>query len=369
MDSKACYFLHMAAVGWLLGMSRRVLIGIICLGHVGVAVAQEKPEYLLKKDQTNKREGDPACPCAAAADTKPDAPPKPPKPWTFKTRVGSVFQLSQSRGVLGRIDGTTRSFHVDVHAEANWRCQKQEVRNRLDATDVIVKTQNTGRWVPAADFVELESIYQYRATPTWGPFARAGLRTSLFLGRDLRTNAVQYQLPDGTLTESRTEYRLSDRFLPLTLLQSVGAFYNPVHNEHFDIDVRGGLGVREVVADGQLGLLDVAATPSIVELTDLHTYHEAGLELISMIRGEVWDERFSYYAGGEFLLPVIRSAQADDERASWDLVSKTVRVGFAYRLAKSASIIYELRVVHQPQLIDTVQVLNNAGFKATFNLL
>jgi len=50
-------------------------------------------------------------------------------------------------------------------------------------------------------------------------------------------------------------------------------------------------------------------------------------------------------------------------------ISKTVKLGIAYKLAKAATILYELRVVHQPQLIDTVQILNNVGFKATFNLL
>lgn len=330
------------------------------------AAAQEKPEYLLKKDQTNKRPEEPACPCTTPPPPKPEAPASP---WTFKLRIGSVFQLSQSRSVVGRIDGTTRSFNLDVHGEANWACGRHSVKNRIDTNDLIVKTQNTGRWVPASDFVELESVYQYYAHPKVGPFARAGLKTSVFLGRDLRTNSVQYELPGEVLTDPRTEYRLTDRFLPLTLLQSAGVFYNPVRRKHFDIDLRGGLGVREVFASGQLGLRDDATTKDIVELVGLRSYVEGGLETIAMIRGESWKEKVSYYAGGEFLLPLLRSHQAGDDRSAVSLISKTIRLGVAYRLAKSATILYELRLVHQPQLIDAVQVLNNVGFKATFNLL
>lgn len=340
------------------------MTGLLLLALVAPARAQEKPEYLLKKDQTNKRPDAPPCPC-----TPPPKVEKPPGPWTFKLRIGSVFQLSSSRAVVGRIDGTTRSFNLDVHAEANWKCGPNEVRTRLDTNDLIVKTQNTGRWVPASDFVELESIYQYHAFPKVGPFARAGLKTSVFLGRDLRTNSVQYELPDGMLTDERTEYRLTDRFLPLTLLQSVGVFYNPVKKEHFDIDIRGGIGVREVFANGQLGLADDAMTKDVVELVGLHSYAEAGLEAILMIRGETFKERVSYYGGGEFLLPVLRTKQPGDDRAAVDLISKTIRLGVAYKLAKSATILYELRLVHQPQLIEDVQILNNVGFKATFNLL
>ncbi len=345
------------------GALRALTVVAMLFGLVGPATAQEKPEYLLKKEQTNKRPDAPPCRC------DPPPPPKPPTPWTFKLRIGSVFQLSQSRSVLGRIDGTTRSFNLDVHGEANWRCGRHEVRNRLDTNDLIVKTQNTGRWVPASDFVELESIYQYYAGRHVGPFARVGLKTSVFLGRDLRTNAVQYQLPDGELTPSRTEYRLTDRLLPLTLLQSVGMFYNPVHEAQFDVDLRGGIGVREVIADDQLGVRDVATTTAIVELAGLHSYVEGGLEAIIMVRGEAWKERVSYYGGIELLLPLLRTREVGDDRTAVELLSKTVRLGVAYRLAKSATILYELRLVHQPQLIDSVQVLNNFGFKATFNLL
>lgn len=326
--------------------------------------AQEKTEYLLKKEQTNKRPTEPACQCSPVAK-----PPEKPKPWQFKLRVGSVFQLSSSRAVVGRIDGTTRSFNLDVHGEANWKCHKHEVRNRVDTNDLIVKTQNTGRWVPAADFVELESIYQYHASPRVGPFARAGLRSSVFLGRDLRTNAVMYELPDGSLTGPRTEKRLTDRFVPLTLVQSAGVFYNPVKKPHFDVDLRGGLGVREVFADGQLGLKDDPATTDTVELVGLHSYAEAGVEAIVFVRGESWKEKVSYYLGGEFLLPLVRTSEPGDDRSATDLISKTIKLGLAYKLAKAATILYELRIVHQPQLIESVQVLNNFGFKATFDLL
>lgn len=351
----------------IVGSMFRAAVILLGLLLAAPALAQEKPAYLLKKDQTNKRTDNGACPCAAPAP--PPAPPAPPSPWSFKLRIGSVFQLNQSSSVVGKIDGTTRSFQLDVHGEVNWEAGDHQVRTRLDTIDVIVKTQNTGRWVPASDFLEAESIYQYRRHPQVGPFARVGGKTSVFLGRDLRTNAVRYELPDGMLTSPRTEYRLTDRFLPLTLVQSAGVFYNPVRRKQLDVDLRGGLGVREVFANDQLGLQDDAQTTDVVELVQLRSYSEAGLEAIAMLRGEAWRQRVSYYVGGEFLIPLVRTREPGDDRTPWQLVSKTIRIGLAYRLAKAATLLYELRLVHQPQLIDVVQIQNNVGFKATFNLL
>jgi hypothetical protein len=369
-----------------MSISRMLCVAIVIASAASSARAQEKTEYLLKKEQTNKRDSaQPMCPCTdaaaaevaateaaaveAAATAAKAETAKKRSPWTLRLRFGSVFQISQSKSVVGKLDGTSRSFQTDIHGEANWRCGRHEVRNRLDTNDVIVKTQNTGRWVPASDFVEAESIYQYHWLPAFGPFARAGLRTSVFLGRDLRTNAVRYELPEMMLTGERTEYRLTDRFLPLTLLQSAGAFYNPVREKHFDVDFRGGFGVREVLADDQLGVKDDADTKDIVELVGLHSYVEAGIETVVMVRAELFDEHVSTYAGIETLVPLLRSKEPGDMRTTVDLISETVQLGVAYKLAKSATIVYELRLVHNPQLIEAVQIQNNAGFKATFNLL
>ncbi len=342
-----------------------MIVCVAALLSARTALAQEKPEYLLKKEQTNKRPDEP-CNCTPIVVP---APPVEPSPWTFRLRLGSVFQISQNKSVVGRLDGTSRSFQADVHGEANWACGKHEVRNRLDTNTVIVKTQNTGRWVPASDFIELESIYQYHAHPKLGPFVRAGLRTSVFLGRDLRTNAVQYELPDMSLTAPRTEYRLTDRFLPLTLIQSAGVFFNPIRAKRYDVDLRIGLGVRQTFANDQLGVIDESETKDIVELVALRSYVEAGLETVAMFRAELWNERISTYAGVETLIPLVRTSQPGDTRSALELTSKLVRFGLAYRIGKSATVLYELRLVHQPQLIDVVQIQNNAGFKATFNLL
>jgi hypothetical protein len=81
------------------------------------------------------------------------------------------------------------------------------------------------------------------------------------------------------------------------------------------------------------------------------------------------EQNFSTFAGVETLVPLLHSQEPGDLRSTVDLISETVQLGVAYKLVKSATIVYELRLVHDPQLIEAVQIQNNAGFKATFNLL
>jgi hypothetical protein len=339
------------------------LLFILVLSLPATALAQEQTEYLLTHKQTKEQAAtQPKCP--------PDAPKveKPPSPWTFKFRMGSLFQFNNSKGVVGVRDGSSKSFALDSHAEANWDGGQHEWRNRFDLAAVFVKTPNLRQWVAASNLVEVETIYQYRILPWAGPFVRLGVATSMVVGRDLRVNSVQYQLPDGSLTEERTDYRLTDPFMPTTFLQTVGGFVNPIREKEFDLDFRAGLGAREIFADGQLGVKDLAETPMIVELVQLRDYQQAGIEFIVMIRGELWDKKVQYFTGGEFLLPLVRTREAGDDRSAWDVMDSRFRAGVAYKLAKWATVLYEFRVLHQPQLIDEVQIQNYFGIKASYSI-
>lgn len=123
-----------------------------------------------------------------------------------------------------------------------------------------------------------------------------------------------------------------------------------------------------MLADGQFGVQDRSETPAIVELVDLHDYWQAGFELIAMARGELYEKRIQYFAGGEFLLPIIREKEPGDDRNAFEVLDKRLRLGVAYKIASWATILYEVRLVHQPQLIDLVQVQNNFGFKASYSV-
>jgi len=324
--------------------------------------AQEKPKYLLTRKQTKKKVD--KCKCV-----KKKKKPKKAKDWTFRLRIGSIFQLNSNRAVVGKRDGTTRTIGADLHGEANWKKGRNEVRNRLDINVLFIKTPNTRTWVSGTDIFEVENIYQFRAGPTWGPFTRLGAATSMFVGRDLRTNSVQYEFPDGSLSAEQTELRLTDPFKPVTLIQTAGLYLNPVRYKQFDLDIRVGAGAREVFANGQLGVQDDAATTSIVEVINLRNYSQAGAELIVMARGIFYKKKVQYFAGGEFLLPVIRTKEMGDNRKLVDLIDKKIRLGIAYRIARWATLLYEIRLVHQPQLIDQYQIQNNVGFKASYSVL
>lgn len=87
-----------------------------------------------------------------------------------------------------------------------------------------------------------------------------------------------------------------------------------------------------------------------------------------MARGEVYDKRIQYFAGGEFLLPLIRDKEPGDDRNVFEVMDKRLRLGVAVKIFSWATLLYEIRVVHQPQLIDQVQIQNNFGLKASYSV-
>ena len=97
---------------------------VLSLSAFSSASAQEEPEYVLSRDQTQEKNED-DCVCAE----KKVKPKKPPSEWDFKLRFGSMFQLSANNSVIGKLDGTSRSIGFDAHFEANWKRERNEVRN------------------------------------------------------------------------------------------------------------------------------------------------------------------------------------------------------------------------------------------------
>jgi hypothetical protein len=50
------------------------------------------------------------------------------------------------------------------------------------------------------------------------------------------------------------------------------------------------------------------------------------------------------------------------------VIDKRFRLGVAYRIASWATVLYEVRLVHQPQLVDEYQIQHNFGFKASYSV-
>ena len=350
-----------------------VLVLVACLLQPTQLLAQEDPEFLLKQEETKETKPK-LCPCDGDKEEKEEKFPY----WDFVIKFGSQLSLSQSSGVVGVQNGGTRAIGGNIHFEANWARNRHEVRNRVDINALFIKTPNTS-WLSAADQLDIESVYQFRAKPWFGPFVRAGFTTSMFVGRDLRPNDVDYRLNNEAVIPPKrldqTQLRLTDPFKPITLVQTVGIFFNPIREEAYNLDIRTGIGGREVFTDGQFGLLDDTATTDIVEVVSLQDYQQAGWELIVMLRGELFEKKLSYYAGAELLFPFVRSKRRDvfnqgaaDTTRNIELIDKTFRAGLAYSIASWATLIYEFRVVHQPQLIDRYQIQNSVGFEASYSV-
>lgn len=318
-------------------------------------------------------------PSSAAA--QPAAPPAPPsvnaeyveKPKADESSrpdgvnagltLGATLNVNDNRSVVGQAQGTGFAGGYTADAAVDYNHTEHEWRNGLLLSAGTTRTPAIEAWIKTRDAVTLESIYLYHVVPWFGPFARFGLDTQMFGGSDPRAAPTTYEIarPDGgkeMLTGTRLH--LSDPFKPLTLKESAGAFVQPLSEERIQLEGRVGVGAQEVFANGVLALSDDVTTADKVEVKELASFNQAGIEALAEATGTFRPQRITYKAGVGFLFPLAHSAlAAGDTRTNAQLTNLEIVGALSFKLLEWASLDYQLRVVRQPQLIDAWQVSNN----------
>jgi hypothetical protein len=216
--------------------------------------------------------------------------------------------------------------------------------------------------VKSRDSLNVESVYLYHVVPMFGPFGRIVLDTALFRGTDVRPGPTTYHIQrrDGT-TDTRTGDRLAltGPLQPLTLKQSLGAFFRPVTRDEVNLELRAGGGGRETIARDELAIADDASTPAI-EAVELDNVYQLGVEVTAQVWGALYEKRVLYRASAEAMTPIAHSAlRAGDDRSALELTNIAVVGTLSFKLVEWASLDYELRAVREPQLLDELQVQNN----------
>ncbi len=285
-----------------------------------------------------------------------------PEGLATRLSVGANVSLSNNDSVVGQTDGSTFSLGLSFDSAADYNHEKHEWRTTLSLGEGLTRTPILPEFVKSRDALAVESIYLYHLIPSFGPFARLSLATSLFRGTDVRPAPVTYLI---TRVDGRVDPLLADHltltgpFRPLTLKESVGPFYRPFSSERFNLELRAGLGGRQTVADDQLAVGDDAETPEI-EVATLADFQQVGAEGVLAIWGAVSDKKVTYRVGVETMVPLAYSTlAADDTRTSLDLTNVEVGAQLSFKLVEWASLDYELKAIREPQLLDAFQVQNN----------
>lgn len=277
--------------------------------------------------------------------------------------LGATLNVNDNRSVVGQAQGTGFAGGYTADAAVDYNHTEHEWRNGLLLSAGTTRTPAIEAWIKTRDALTFDSTYLYHVVPWFGPFARVGLDTQMFGGSDPRAAPTTYEIahPEGSKEMlTGTRLHLSDPFKPMTLKESAGAFVQPLSEERIRLEGRLGVGAQEVFANGVLALADDVTTADKVEVKELASFNQAGIEALAEAAGTFRPQRITYKAGVGFLFPLAHSAlAAGDARTNVQLTNVEIVGALSFKLVEWASLDYQLRVLRQPQLIDAWQVSNN----------
>ena len=317
----------------------------------------------------------------AQAQLVPTDAPKPAdektvvKGWNPFLAFTGTFNLVSNSNVIGQTDGTSTVIGAGLLGGADYIDGKHFLQLSLSATEAFARTPVIHRFIKSTDSAKLEGVYNYFLSETAGLYGRLSLGTSFFESDDIRGTPTSWVDATGMtpvlLTQNGTEQHLADAFKPLTISESAGGFYDPIKKDALALSLRLGVGGRSTFADGVFVNHDDPATMTEVELLELSTVHQLGIEGFAGAIGKLEKGKFNYKAGLAVLLPFVNNDAAD--RSATALTRVAFEATLTYTMAAWLSVVYSSQIIRDPQLFpagkDEVQVQNTLLATFQFNLV
>ncbi len=226
--------------------------------------------------------------------------------------VGAMPYWNYSLHVLDIDDGHHVSFAGSARVNLGTIAQAHEWFLELSTLQAFTHLPVIDRFITSRDMLGLDTIYRYAVLPSFGLFNRLRIKTSLAPTNDVRRDVTNYHI-----TEVNSEHEenlklqsleLTSPFMPLRLRDTVGLFFRPWHKASFTWEWQAGWGNWLTFADNQrviIGKEKEGAAETIL-VRELDNFYNMGPELGMALRGHLWEDRFSYKVGGEFMVPVLR---------------------------------------------------------------
>ncbi len=293
--------------------------------------------------------------------------------WDGFLSVGATINGISNQNVVGQTDGSVWNLGLQFDGMLEYLVGSHEWRTSMGYIAGVAQTTLIDQFVKSADHFQLESIYFYHLpNPSWlGPFARAQLDTSFFTGADVRPTEVDYRVNGSDTTETTDQYTLTAPFAPMIVRESVGFFAQPVTTDAFALDIRLGMGARQVTADGQFVVGSVTASGDraaddagpndLIIIEPLKSYTQAGLENVIAATGVVEEGRVNYILSSELMIPFINDLAPNDDRSAMEIANWELMAGLSFKLVEWASLDYQFRAISEPglNLPEPWQVSNN----------
>lgn len=176
--------------------------------------------------------------------------------WRLRWTIGADVAFNSSRNQVSNFNGEYLQLGVFTDAQLGI-----DVNNHLAVLDFGIDeawvglSSQYGASLPSRKLVDdarASILYNYRLGRIAGPYARAGVRTSIFATRFYaeEDTTIQREGQANTTVPAGEELTLLEGFAPLYLNQGAGFQFTVVDNETIDIGFRTGVGLRQHRFDG-----------------------------------------------------------------------------------------------------------------------
>ena len=280
--------------------------------------------------------------------------------WTHGLKLQGGANMDSQKNVVGKESGFSSTFGLKLDSFITGRFSLSEWKNTLNVAEAIVRAQALSEYNSNRDELRFESLYVdfFRALPWVGAFGRAAIDTSLFDSYDLRPTARTYSIShaDGTAEQVTTDrLHLSRPLRPLTRKETIGLLARPVEYESLTLEVRGGLGARQISANGQKVL--GKERDGVVSVKELQDTTELGFETLATVSGLLIEKKFGYRLFAEALRPFEHTPKSDGKgRSAAQLTSTDVGGSVSLNWTSWSALVYEFRSKRDPLLVDQAQI-------------
>lgn len=289
---------------------------------------------------------------------------------TVATRTSATLAFVDARSWLGRADGAAPELGLRWRLALHVEDGPHDLDANLAAALALAPAPDGDDLVKGADGLVVDARWVRHLLAWFGPYVRAGARSSLLRATDDRDGPTRYRIerPSGD-AETRVAERLAltEPLLPITLHQAVGGAIRPVRTAPIAVDLLAGIGGRETFADGQRAIVDDPETATI-EVLEARDAAQLGVVAGIWIAGALDAIALRYRLRLDTSFPIVRTdlpvereETTAGEPGPMDLASLDAGGLLSFDLGSFASVGYEFEVAREPLVLDAIQFRSSLG--------
>ena len=283
-------------------------------------------------------------------------------PWNRRYAIGLSAPFTSTRNVVGAANETKVATDLFFDSYITYQRNRNLFSAVLELESGYEKVKPEASaatpWKKTRDRLRIDVLFSRFLNARIGPYARIGLRTSLFESNTLVTEdtLISRQFADGrrelTVVPANTTFPTGDAFSPPEYREGLGLNTRLLQGRTVRLDWRIGAGFRQNRLAGAFFLADDETTPEL-EYVEATNFNEEGLEttLVATIR-----YRFLLYNTS---LDLFSDFAAPQPTIDW-------RSTLSCRLTAELSLDYKIDLLRLPQVSDTNQVAQRLLFRYAF---